>query len=49
MEKLNMEQFKAFEIPQNQGTIYKTYDSKELKIERLAEKINEIIEVLTKE
>ena len=40
IEKLDIKEYKAYPLPQYKDT----YDSKELRLEELAEKVNEIIE-----
>ena len=46
MDKLNIKEFEALEIPQNGATIFRTYNSKELQIQHLAEKVNEIVDFI---
>lgn len=48
IQKLDTDQFKAIENKQNEGTIYSTIDFRELQIQTLAEKINEIIDYIKK-
>ena len=46
IEKLDTRQYKATELPGRKDSIYTLKDSREVKIEELAEKLNEIIDFI---